>query len=121
MHAELKDLTTKLEDVINWQQFGLNIGIRPSKIQIIEEDYRRVDACKLHLFLEWTKKERPTWNKVIQALVDMQMEDLAKTLGAQYGMRTSNILMIRPLPHVCNNSLISFPGSAYVCTIKRIT
>ena len=93
MYAELKDLTTKLEDVINWQQFGLNIGIRPSKIQIIEEDYRRVDACKLHLFLEWTKKERPTWNKVIQALVNMQMEDLAKTLGAQYGMDT-NVALI---------------------------
>ena len=86
VHAELKDLLTMLEDVIDWQQFGVHIGVSSASIQTIAADCRGVRDCKLHLFLEWTKKEEPTWNKVIQALFDIKMEHLAKTLAAQYGM-----------------------------------
>ena len=85
VYAELIDLTNKLGDVINWKQFGINIGLSSTTIQIIEADYRRVEEYRLHLFLAWAKLEKPTWNKVVLALFNMGMKELAKTLGAQYG------------------------------------
>ena len=91
----LKDLDTELNKVHEWFRFGLNLGVSASKLLEIQENKRgMVDKCRLQVLIEWENMEKPTWRKVVRALVAVGMTRLARELAEKYGKNVTN--------HVCS-------------------
>ena len=53
---------------------------------VIGKDYNMdADRCKVETLIFWMNRELPTWSKVIQALVRMEMLALAQKIAKRYG------------------------------------
>ena len=83
--AILKDLVSELQDVIDWYYLGMCLGIPLAKLQSIKQDYRHIEERKREVLLAWSDKEKPTWVKVVNALVDMRKMSLAQQIAQKYG------------------------------------
>lgn len=83
--AELADLVSELQDVIDWKPFGLYLGIEISKLAAIEIDRQNIADCRFQLLSEWQKQVTPTWSAVIKALMEIGMGNLASKLAQKHG------------------------------------
>ena len=83
--AILKDLVSELQDVTDWYYLGLCLGISLLKLQSIKQDYRHIEERKREVLLAWSDKEKPTWVKVVNALMDMRKMSLAQQIAQKYG------------------------------------
>ena len=81
----LKDLVGELQDVTDWYYLGLCLGIPLAKLQSIKQDYRHIEERKREVLLAWSDKEKPTWVKVVNVLMDMRKMSLAQQLAQKYG------------------------------------
>ena len=81
----LKDLVGELQDVTDWYYLGLCLGIPLAKLQSIKQDYRHIEERKREVLLVWSDKEKPTWLKVVNALMDMRNMPLAQQIAQKYG------------------------------------
>ena len=78
----------ELKDLTDWFNFGIYVGIHQEELLVIGKDYNMdVDRCKVETLIFWMKRESPTWTKVIQALVRMEMLSLAQKIAEHYGKR----------------------------------
>ena len=83
--AILKDLVSELQDVTDWYCLGLCLGIPLEKLQSIKQEYRHREDRKREVLLAWSDKEKPTWVKVVNALMDMRKMSLAQQIAQKYG------------------------------------
>ena len=81
----LKDLVGELQDVTDWYYLGLCLGIPLAKLQSIKQDYRHIEERKREVLLAWSDKEKPTWVKVVNVLMDMRKMSLAQQIAQKYG------------------------------------
>ena len=98
--AELKDLVNELQSVTEWFRLGMNLDIPHVKLMQLHHDYKHIAECLLHMLMEWGKRERRTWSKVVRALAAIGRTLLAQELARKYGKfgalftskQTNNIL-----------------------------
>ena len=83
--AELKDLVNELQEVSEWFRLGLNFDIPEAKLMQLHHNYRHIQDCLEHMLVEWGKREKRTWSKVVEALTAIGRELLAQKLAAKYG------------------------------------
>ena len=86
--AKLKDLQRELKGVINWFQLGLELDIPDDELRIIRKDniLFGVEHCLLEVLIHWGDHEKPTWTKVVGALVKIGRQVLAEKITKKYGM-----------------------------------
>ena len=83
--AILKDLVSELQDVTDWYYLGLCLEIPLAKLQSIKQEYRHIEERKREVLLAWSDKEKPTWVKVVNVLMDMRKMSLAQQIAQKYG------------------------------------
>ena len=83
--AILKDLVSELQDVTDWYYLGLCLEIPLEKLQSIKQEYRHREDRKREVLLAWSDKEKPTWVKVVNVLMDMRKMSLAQQIAQKYG------------------------------------
>ena len=82
----LRDLVEELKDLADWFNFGLHMGIHQEELLVIGKDYyMATERCKIETLIVWMKREPPTWSKVIQALVRIDMLTLAQQIAKHHG------------------------------------
>ena len=75
----------ELREVNNWIPFGLNLGINSPRLKAIENEYRTIEECRTQLFIDWEKREVPTWSAVVKALMAIGMRRLASEIAQKHG------------------------------------
>jgi hypothetical protein len=84
--ANLRDLIEELKDLTDWFNFGIYLGIHQEELMVIGKDYSMdTERCKIETLIVWMKRELPTWSKVIQALVRIEMLTLAQKIAECHG------------------------------------
>ena len=86
--ANLKDLVCELQEVTDWFHLGICLGILLAKLQSIKRDYRHIDERRREVLLAWRDNEKPTWSKLVGALVEMRNMSLAYQIAGKYGNKT---------------------------------
>ena len=89
LHTELKDvsmedLLTDLQEVTDWFTLGVWLDVPTPLLVAIRNDYTDTDQCKLEMLITWSKQEVPTWPRVVYALGEMGMTELAIALAEKY-------------------------------------
>ena len=75
----------ELQEVNNWIHFGLNLGIKISRLKAIEKNYHTIDDCRRELLTDWQQREVPTWSAVVKALMAIGMRCLASEIAQKHG------------------------------------
>lgn len=84
--VNLRDLLEELKELTDWFNFGAHLGIHQEELLVIGKDYDMdTERCKVETLIVWMKRESPTWSKVIQALVRMEMLTLAQQIAKHHG------------------------------------
>ena len=84
--AELKDLINELQEVTDWYLLGLCLGLSESRLQEIKQDHRTNDEWRREVLATWARQEKPTWSKVVSALMEMGGHQvLASQIAEIYG------------------------------------
>ena len=83
----MRDLIEELKIVTDWFNFGIYLGIPHEELMVVGKDYNIMgtERCKLETLIIWMKRESPTWSKVIQALVGIEMFALAEKIAKNHG------------------------------------
>ena len=90
LHTQLKevpmtDLLNELQGVTDWFTLGVWLDIPTPLLKAIRKDYTDTDQCRLEMLIAWSKQEVPTWPRVVCALGEMGMTELAIALAEKYG------------------------------------
>ena len=83
--AEMRDLIQELEEVTEWDYLGVCLGVPGSTLRAIRRDERGAEGRKRAMLIEWAKIKKPTWYRVVRALLEMGREVLAKRIAEKYG------------------------------------
>ena len=83
--AEVADLVNELQDVSEWWNFGLNLGIEMPRLEAIQVDCPTLGERRIQMLNEWQKKVTPTWPAVVQALEKIGLRRRASELAQKYG------------------------------------
>ena len=83
--ASLKDVVSELQEVTDWYYLGLCLGVPFTELQSIKQDYWHIEERKREVLLAWSDKEKPTWLKVVNVLVEMRKMPLAQQIAQKYG------------------------------------
>ena len=81
----LQQLLDELWDVTDWMPFGLYLGLSVSTLKQIQKEQQTIKQCQREILLTWWNEPKPTWLKVIQALVNIKMVHLAVKVASNYG------------------------------------
>ena len=72
---DLADVKRELGPFAQWRDLGLNLGLSPSRLEVIEEDYARANARLHEVLLHWLKRNykvdrhgSPSWNRLAEAV-----------------------------------------------------
>ena len=113
--AELADLQVELKGVIAWFELGVQLKIPSHDLLAIREDYRMVEKCRLEMLIRWEQLEKPTWNKLFSALVNIGMKGLADNLAEKYGNEASHSYSIEYML-VAMNIVFRFATAISCCS-----
>ena len=93
---ELVDLVRELQDVSDWITFGLYLGVKMPKLNVIKLDCQTVDDCRREMLDVWQKTFTPTWSAVVQALIGVGMRRLALEIAQKHGRldRDSSLMVV---------------------------
>ena len=79
------DLVEELKDLTDWFKFGAYLGIHQEELLVIGKDYKMdIEECKVETLIIWMQREPPTWSKVIQALVRMELLVMAQQIAEHH-------------------------------------
>ena len=74
----MKDLVNELQEVTDWFQLGLCLGVPESVLRTIQRDLDTTNKRKQEMLIEWMKRVQvPKWSTMVKALLDMGMIDQA--------------------------------------------
>ena len=82
---DLVDVFNVIDDIVNWEVLGLQLGLRLSKVEIIEREQRGIiKNCKTHMLSAWlqqqdnvSQKGVPSWSVLKAALKRMGEHETA--------------------------------------------
>ena len=84
----LKFLTLELHEVIDWFGLGLYLGIPSVELQSIEYEptLHDINERRRKMLSVWLKRlPKPSWSRVVKALMDLGHETLAQRIAIKYG------------------------------------
>ena len=87
--SSLRELVETLEEVVQWFQFGIHLGIPYYELSIIkaEHELKGVRRCKTEMFHLWLKSTPGAkWSTIVKALVKAGMGDLAHKIALDHGI-----------------------------------
>ena len=84
-NVPMKDLLTELQGVTDWFTLGVWLDVPTPLLVAIRKDHTDTDQCRLEMLSAWSKQEVPTWPRVVYALGEMGMTELAIALAKKYG------------------------------------
>ena len=71
----LVDVKHELGPFSRWKVLGLNLGLSPESLEVIENDYRRTDDQLEAILLQWLKRNYdldkyglPSWRQLAEAV-----------------------------------------------------
>lgn len=80
----MKDVLEKLEDLTEWKELGLKLGLQYPTLKEIEEDCRSIKNRKMEMLACWLKKQdnvkSPSWKQLIVVLCQMKETDIYKKI-----------------------------------------
>ena len=83
MRLLLNDLTC----VRRTYELGLQLGVPESDLDDIEDDYRYVADRRRETLRKWERiDERPSWAKLVRALVAINKHRVARNIAEKYGI-----------------------------------
>ena len=83
MRLLLNDLTC----VRRMYELGLELGVPESDLDNIEVDYRYVADRRQETLRKWKRiDERPSWSKLVRALVAINERCVARNIAEKYGI-----------------------------------
>jgi len=72
-----------------WYLLGIELGLEPCFLKVLERDYRSSQDCCMEMFRQWLMQPElnPSWETLIQALKSSNIHqmDLAQQLSRQHG------------------------------------
>lgn len=76
-----------LDEVVEWFQFGVHLGIPHYELSIIKADHQNVRRCRIEM-LQWWLNNSPEakWSTIVKALVKTKRKVLAHKIALDYGM-----------------------------------
>ena len=85
---DLRELLSILEEVTEWHQLGLHLGLKESAMETVECGFRNPWDAKREMLKLWLKQNdqipgagtRATWSSLIEALKAMGYNVLAKRI-----------------------------------------
>ena len=82
----MSDLQEGLAELVEWERFGVSLGINYSEIQKIKVHCQnQVDYCKLELFNYWLNYDTTaTWQKVLDTLSKVKKNRLIAKIRIKY-------------------------------------
>ena len=81
----LQDMLNELEDVIvEWFKLGVYLKVPSATLKAIRSDSKRVEECKLFMLIEWSKYDTPTWEKLVTALIHIDMPSVAVKIATKH-------------------------------------
>ena len=79
------NLFNALKEVSDWHKLGVVLGIPPSELRKIEQDYQGSDRRKTETLDLWLRNTRSaTWSTVESALQEMNQHTVAETIHQKY-------------------------------------
>ena len=86
---DMMELFTELQNIIDWRTLGEELGVSVSKLDEIEEDYRKVKRRHTAVLQKWYESARnPQWRDVIRVLLKPSMGEkrrIAQRIAEQHG------------------------------------
>ena len=71
----LADVKHELGDFAQWKGLGLNLGLSPSRLEVIEEDYKWTNERLEAVLLRWLRRnynlnkyKPPSWRRLVDAV-----------------------------------------------------
>ena len=75
----------ELQDVIvEWMKLGIYLGIPSEVLTSIRHDKQKVEECKVSMLIEWSKRDTPTWEKLVTALVQADIPNVAIKIATKH-------------------------------------
>ena len=72
--------------VWRWYPLGIQLGVPKAYLLMIEKDYKHTEDMKLHSLSKWMEiDEKPSWSKVVKALVAISERHVARNIAEKYG------------------------------------
>ena len=70
-----------------WYQLGLQLGVRPDALDVIESNYPRdTNMCKVKMFAEWLRSDTdPNYETLVKALAAIGKKSLAESVCIDQG------------------------------------
>ena len=83
----LNELVEELKPVTDWFNFGTHLGVHQAKLLAIGKNYDKEgpERCKIESLIVWMNQEPPTWDKIVQALLNIGMGALAQKISKNHG------------------------------------
>ena len=81
----MKKLVNALVDVSDWRTLGIQLKVDFSTLNAIERDYPKVVDRKYQMLYKWIlNKPSATWEDIVTALREMNLNSIAKNIEAEY-------------------------------------
>jgi hypothetical protein len=78
MLTELKDVTTK------WFKLGVFLGVPSEVLKGITHNVKMEKNRKLQMLIEWSKQDKPTWEKLVTALINADLPTVAVRIATNH-------------------------------------
>ena len=95
---DLQELLSILEEVIEWHQLGLYLGVKESALETVDAEFRNLMDAKREMLKLWLKQDHQilndaglgaTWRSLIKALRSMEYNVLAKRIEDEVQFKMS--------------------------------
>ena len=80
-----QEILSELEGMVHWFLLGAYLGVPVGKLMEVEEDYSKTSRKRAQVIHLWMKREEPSWQKLVTALVGAGERERAIKLADKYG------------------------------------
>ena len=97
-------LTEELHEVFEWFSLGLHLDIPPPELYGIKHDptIRSTEGFRTEMLSRWmTKLPKPSWYRVVKALMEIGRETLAHKISLKYGKATRLLFLCACIRSLC--------------------
>ena len=80
-----QEVLSELDGMVDWFLLGAYLGVPVGKLMEVEEDYSKSSRRRAQVIHLWMKREEPSWQKLVTALVGAGESERAINLADKYG------------------------------------
>ena len=84
----------EVHSVYKWFQLGRCLSLRVKDLLALQRTYQDVDECRTRMICKWFNQEKPTWRKLVYALVKMDEISLAVYIANGHGKYKQDFISV---------------------------